>query len=298
MKNKIGEIFFGRNSKVSALLVLGVFVIVGLGCFGKSKTAGTIPAAYLGDWQGQDGTLLSIRADGTGDYKAGNTSVSGGTAEVNETDKTISITFVGMGKTLRIDEPPVGDQMKLDGIVFRRRGGFSPSSSSNTSVSNAPLTADSPSTSSPPNKNPFPIGDDSGEANTRDTSASDDASADEVEVLVKETLMDFTMGVEQGSLDDLHANSSKEFQRAFPLSRFNSEFQSYFDKKEVVLPVLKTVDNTSADFSPAPSIRKEGSKEILVANGSFPTKPYKTIFEFEYQKENGVWKLQKIRVKM
>ena len=302
MKNKIGEIFFGKNLNLSVLIVLGVFMLVGLGCFGSRKTAGTIPSAYLGDWQGKDGTTLSIRADGTGDYKSGGTKVTNGTAEVNEADKTISITFVGIGKTLKIDEPPTGDQMKLDGIEFRRRGGFSDSPTSSNSTANT-TSSTSNTTSTPRNKSPFPSDD-----STPNTSAPDDSSTtgsdgdvpsdDEVETLVKATMTDFTMGIEDGSLDGLHSHSSRDFRNVFTVAQMNNQFQTFFDKKDQILPILRTVDSTSANFSPSPSIRTEGAKKILVAYGSFPTRPYTTIFELEYQLENGNWKMQKIRVKM
>lgn len=86
--------------------------------------------AYTGDWQGSDGTTISIRADGTGSFQSGNSNVSGGQTTINEAARTLEIGLFGIKKTWRIDQPPrtVGGatQMKLDGMVFRRTAGFNP----------------------------------------------------------------------------------------------------------------------------------------------------------------------------
>ena len=89
---------------------------------------GAVPQKYWGKWQGQDGTLVWIRSDGKGDYKGGNTSVTGGNVLVDEKARRLSIKFWMFGKELRIDQPPAKKgneiEMKLDGMLFRKIEGF------------------------------------------------------------------------------------------------------------------------------------------------------------------------------
>ena len=111
-----------RNASINLIIALGVLVLAGLACGGSGKPA---PAEYVGFWTGGDGATMTIRADGTGDYKSGgavNTSVSGGTVDINDAEKTLSIKFVGIGPTFKIDKPPSGDQMTLSGVVYKKGG--------------------------------------------------------------------------------------------------------------------------------------------------------------------------------
>jgi hypothetical protein len=110
------------NTSINLIIALGLLVLVGFACGGSGKPA---PAGYVGFWTGGDGATMTIRADGTGDYKSGgavNTSVSGGTVAINDAEKTLSIKFVGIGPTFKIDKPPSGDQMTLSGVVYKKGG--------------------------------------------------------------------------------------------------------------------------------------------------------------------------------
>jgi hypothetical protein len=276
MNTKIGKFLFGRDSKVTILLIFSLFVFVGLGCRGgRSSDAKPIPPAYLGDWEGQDGSTLSIRADGKGDYRSGGTKVEGGNAEVDEAAKTVSVTLFGFGKTLKIDQPPTGDQMSLDGIVYRRKGGFTTTTERDTaSTSNTPFSSGS------------------------NTSSGDVPSKSEMEALVKESMADFADAIEQGDFTAFHANSSRDFQSTFTPEQLKTTFQTYLNNKNIVLPVLNSVDNTSATFTDGPRLRTENGLKIVVANGSFPTKQRTTRFETDYIWRDGEWKLLKFKVNM
>jgi hypothetical protein len=278
MNNKIRKFFFGGDSKVTVLLILSLFIFVGLACKGRSGDAKPIPAAYLGEWEGQDGTQLSIRADGKGDYRSGGTKVEGGTAEVDEAAKTVSVTFFGIGKTLKIDEPPAGDRMKLDGINFRRKGGFS---SSDTA---SPKTNDSTSGNTPFSKN---------------SDSSDSAPTNsEVDSLVKQTMADFTDAVEREDFTDFHSNGAEAFQSAYTPEQVKTAFQIFIDKKNTFLPSLNSVDETTANFSSPPRVSSQNNVELLTAEGFFPTRPAKVQFTAEYIKEGGSWKMLKFRVRL
>jgi hypothetical protein len=118
-------------------LVAGLLLALGLFWVFRHVTNRTpLPPAqlgYSGDWLGADGTTLSIRADGTGSFRAGSTNVSGGQAKIDEVTRTLEIGLFGIKKVWRIDQPPRQadgvTQMKLNGLVFRRTTGFAPSRS-------------------------------------------------------------------------------------------------------------------------------------------------------------------------
>lgn len=282
MKNFVGKIFVGRNAKFNVLLVLCLFAFVGLGCFGsgRGKDAKPIPAAFLGDWQGQDGSTLSIRADGTGDYHSGGKKVDGGTAEVDESAKTISITFFGIGETLTINEPPQGDSMKLNGITYRRKGGFTTDSTDK----------------------------DKTDLKSRDNTKSDDnttkvkadkdmPSEEDVEALVRDTLTQFNDAIENEDFTDFHANTSKDFQVTYTAAQMKTTFQNFIDKKSQVNPILNQVSELTPDYTTDPNVTTEKGYKLLNIDGSYSTTPSKTYFELQYELEKKVWKLLKIRVK-
>jgi len=274
MKNLTREFIFGRNAKVSAFFVLGIFLLVGLGCFGSGRSDGSnsIPPAYFGDWTGTDGSTLSIRADGKGDYRSGNTKVDGGSVEVDEAAKELSVTFIGIGPTLKIDSSPSGDEMKLGGVVYRRKGEFSTLTESNKSVPTKSVST---------------------------SESKDDAPPDgEVEDLVKGTMQDFTDAVEREDFTDFLNSTSKDFQASYKADQLKDSFASFITQKDKVLPILNSIGENSAEFSSPPRVRTEKGFKILVAEGKFPTSPNTTKFETEYEWEKGNWKILKIKVRL
>jgi len=106
--------------KISTLVfVLFLLFLVSFGCKSSAKPA---PAKYVGDWQGQDGTTISILSDGTGSFKTGSKKVTNGTAEIDEAAKTLTISLFGISETWKIDqEPNDNGEMKLNGVTFRRK---------------------------------------------------------------------------------------------------------------------------------------------------------------------------------
>jgi len=117
-----------------------------------------------------------------------------------------------------------------------------------------------------------------------------------VEGLVKSTTAEFAEAVETGDFSEMHANASKDFQSSFTVDEFRTAFRTYLDKKAVVVPILKMVADTDADLSPEPMVRSEKGIKILVAKGTFPTKPYGVRFDYEYVLRGGEWKLLKLGI--
>lgn len=264
MKNLINRALFDKNAKISLLFVIGVLLLVGLGCSGgKSKDAKPVSSDYYGAWTGDDGSTITIRGDGTGDYKSGGTSVNGGTVEINDADKTLSITFFGIGPTLKIDKAPSGNQMTLGGVVYKKAG--SPDSKPDTKSS---------------------------------TKSGDAPSNSEVEALVRSSFEDFSDAVENEDFSDFYEKSSGDFQASYTKEQIKSTFAVFIDKKDQTLPSLRDVQTKSASFSSKPSVSTEKGIKVLVADGEFPSKPNATKFETKYEWEKGEWKILRFKVKM
>ncbi len=131
---------------------------------------------------------------------------------------------------------------------------------------------------------------------TDTTSSSEVPSNSVVEGLVKETIEKFADAVDSGNFSDLHSYASTDFQSSYTVDQMATAFKSYTDKKRVVVPILEKVDDMSAKFKDEPSLRTEKGLKILVAEGEFATKPFKTRFDFEYVNRGGEWKLLKLVV--
>jgi hypothetical protein len=287
MKNFVGRLFVGSNAKINVLFVLCLFALVGLGCFGggRSKDAKPIPAAFLGEWTGQDGAKLNIRNDGTGDYIAGSTEIKGGTAEVDETEKTVSITFFGIGKTLKIDSPPQGNTMKLDGQTFKRAGG---AALADTKPSKDDATSDSSNKSG---------GDDSRSTSTaaKSNAAKYEVPGDEeMQEMTRKALLDFNDAVQAGDFTDFHSKISRMWQRQTSPEKFNEAFSGFIEQKIDI----SNVDGADAEYSTAPSVQNEGGLKKLIAKGSYDIAPRQVNFTLKWIPEGKEWKLFGIEVEL
>ena len=86
----------------------------------------TFPKTYLGKWQAKDGTSITIREDGKGDFHSKDTDVSGGTLVIHEKKKILKISSVfDVAEQWTIDhgpkELPRGEiVLRLSGIEFQR----------------------------------------------------------------------------------------------------------------------------------------------------------------------------------
>ena len=130
MNKRIRIFLTSRNSKWNLTAVILILLAVVLGCSDSGNTSAeapkkTVPPAYIGTWTGQDGSTVTFRNDWSGDYKSGGKSVSGGTFEIDEAAKEIRFSMFGFdaGK-YKIDALPKNNRMKLDGMEYRRTGGF------------------------------------------------------------------------------------------------------------------------------------------------------------------------------
>jgi hypothetical protein len=100
------------------ILVLLIGFVLVMGCGGGNPVA----TRYQGDWVGENGTTLYMYADGKAGFRAGSKEVTGGSAEIDENAKTLTISLFGISETWKIDqEPNEKDEMKLSGVMFMRK---------------------------------------------------------------------------------------------------------------------------------------------------------------------------------
>ncbi len=138
MKLSINELLFKKHT--SLLPVFGLLIFLGLACGSKTPP----PSQYVGIWTGEDGTLVTIRGDGSGDYKSGGSSVSGGSVTIDENAKTLKITLATLGPTYKIDQPPSGNQMTLSGVLFKKPGGSDTKTDTKPNNTATPKPTESP----------------------------------------------------------------------------------------------------------------------------------------------------------
>ena len=119
-----------------------------------------------------------------------------------------------------------------------------------------------------------------------------------VEDLVKDSTAQFTEAVSSGDFSDLYNDASTDFQDTYTVDQVKTAFMAYTDKRTFVVPILRKVSSATASFSPRPSIRTEKGLSILVASGTFPTKPVETRFDYEYVYRSGKWKLLKLVINL
>ena len=136
----------------------------------------------------------------------------------------------------------------------------------------------------------------SNSASTSNTGSTSDAIPSEavVEGLVKDTMRKFRGAIDSKDFSELYNDASKDFQGTYSLKQVESAFNTYTNKKGVIVPILDKIDSTELEFDSPPSIRTEKGLNILIATGRFKTKPYNVGFDYEYVMRGGEWKLLKL----
>jgi hypothetical protein len=121
-------------------------------------------------------------------------------------------------------------------------------------------------------------------------------STDQQNALVKQTLKDFAKGIKSSDFSSLMATTSKEFQSQLSADKLKSAFQGIIDNKGVLVPIMKSADSKTPQFTTPPAMKEEGSNYTMQYTGNFPTDPFKTRFDFKYIWQDSNWKLLAIQV--
>ncbi len=198
MKNLTLNFLTGRNSRLDLACAILILLVLVLGCSdgGDSNSSGetakkTVLPAYIGVWTGQDGSTVTLRNDGSGDYKSGGKSVSGAAVEIDEAAKEIRFSLLGFdsGK-YKIDQPPTGNKMKLDGMEYRRTAGFS--------------TEDS--------------------ENKTDAASGEVPTEDELRPIASKTIQDFDDALQQGDFAGFYSTVSETWQSQITAAELDKAF--------------------------------------------------------------------------
>ncbi len=118
-------------------------------------------------------------------------------------------------------------------------------------------------------------------------------SEDELQDIVKATLLDFNDALKDEDFTDFHGKISKYWARQTSADKMKDGFQNLIDGKADISEI-KTM---TADFTRAGEIEREGSLRKLMAEGSYATAGIKTEFELQYIPEGKEWKLFGIQVR-
>ena len=123
-------------------------------------------------------------------------------------------------------------------------------------------------------------------------------SDSELQSLIKKTTSDFADAVQKEDFTGFLKTTSKDFQNQFSDAQLKSAFSVFIDKKDQIVPLLKEAAGTNPNFSPKPSMREENKISVVDTSGSFSTEPVPVNFDISYEREDGQWKLLKIKYKM
>jgi len=242
-----------KHNFISLSITLIALLVVGLACGGGSKSTDEKQAGpeFVGAWAAADGSSITIRSDGGADYKIGGSSVNGGSALVSENDKTLRVALLGMGSPMKIDKAPANGEMTIDGVVYKKSGG------SSTSTSNV--------------KPEIP-------------------SKDKLQTLVKTSFLEFGDAVQGEDFSDFHKKTAKVWRDTTTPDKLDEAFKVFIEKKEIY-NFNKAVAPLDAEFSPEPKFETVQGMDALIVKGTYPTKPQKANFEFKYVMDDGSWKL-------
>jgi hypothetical protein len=288
MLNRLKVLLTGSDVLTTKLVLLAVVFAVGFGCLsgGSGKEIKPMPSEYIGDWVSATGAKLSIRGDNSADFHEGGTDFQNATAEYSEAEKVLKLTYFGFAvKTFRVDQAPNGNQIKLDGAVYKRASGANSGNNGMTS------SGDTTSTDS-----------ESDNSGTRKSTAASPTggtpSDEEVNDLIQNTLQEFADAIDDEDFTIFREGVSKPFHDQFTADKFKSSFQEFIDRKSVFVPIIRSTSDMTPDFTSGPTVERESGYKVLKVSGEYATSPLPTKFDFKYLYETGEWRLLRIEVRV
>jgi hypothetical protein len=103
---------FNRSlSQIWIVFIILIFLV--LACGGGKPVAEKYQGNWDASWSGQVHSTIYMHPDGTAGFKIPGKEVSGGSAEIDETAKTLTISLLGISHTWKIIEEPSGGEMTL-----------------------------------------------------------------------------------------------------------------------------------------------------------------------------------------
>jgi hypothetical protein len=125
-----------------------------------------------------------------------------------------------------------------------------------------------------------------------DASKAQIPSDDEMQDIVKKTMLDFNDAIKKADFADFHTTISKVWQKQITASDLQTNFQAFIDGKAD----MSDIRSMTAKFNSAPEITRSSGTKTLEANGEYPTTPNASTFELKYIPEGKEWKLIGLKV--
>jgi hypothetical protein len=141
--------------------------------------------------------------------------------------------------------------------------------------------------------NPFETPTEKKEIVKADASKGEIPSDEELQEIVKETMMNFNDAIQRGDFSDFHKTISKVWQGQTKPKTFEDGFRSFIEKKVDI----SSIRDQQARFSPTPKIDTSQRLDRLMVEGTYPTSPSPTQFKLQFIPEGEDWKLFAIDVR-
>jgi hypothetical protein len=155
-------------------------------------------------------------------------------------------------------------------------------------LTNSGSSSPTPSASPSPSPSPSPTK----EFKKADASKNEIPTDDEMQEIVKRTLLDFNESLQKEDFTDFHAKISKFWQKQTSPEKLKTSFQGFIDGDADLSPIRPM----TAKFTKGPETTRSLGMKTLEVDGEYPTSPITTTFELKYIAEGKDWKLAGIQV--
>lgn len=152
------------------------------------------------------------------------------------------------------------------------------------------IGSSSPSPSASPSASPSPSA--TKEIKKSDPSKNEIPGNDEMQAIVKKTLLDFNDSLQKEDFTDFYGSISKTWQKQTSPEKLKISFQSFIDGDADLSPIRPM----TAKFTKGPETTRNLGMKMLEVKGEYPTTPITTTFELKYIVEKNEWKLAGIEV--
>jgi hypothetical protein len=125
-----------------------------------------------------------------------------------------------------------------------------------------------------------------------DASKFEVPSNDEMQDLVKTTLLDFDNALQTADFTEFHSKVAKKWQSQLTPEEFKTNFQSFIDGDAD----LSGIKPLKANFTTPARVERTSGTRMLEVKGDYATSPNNSTFELKYIPEGKEWKLFGINV--
>ena len=116
---------------------------------------------------------------------------------------------------------------------------------------------------------------------------------DEMQEIVKKTLLDFNDSLQSEDFTSFYGTIAKYWQKQTSPEKMKGSFQSFIDGNADLGPIR----SMTAKFTRGPEITKSLGMKTLEVEGEYPTTPITSTFDLKYIVEGKEWKLVGINVR-